>query len=193
MKGHQNAVQQEDFDALLGLLSRDRDEAGQAYERLHSGLVRFFEFRGCSDSDALADETLNRVALKASAFDGSKNVKLASYVYGFASKVFLEYSRSPRNREFAIETDDFLERLSAPEKKEDREPMFDCLEGCLGKMGAPDRVLFVEYYSRERQEKIELRKRMAERIGCRVEVLHTRVFRLKSTLRTCVSRCVEKI
>ena len=193
MKGHQHAVQPEDFDALLGLFSHDRDEAARGYERLRAGLVRFFEFRGCSDSDALADETLNRVALKAGAFDGSQNVRLASYVYGFASNVFLEYSRSPRRREFAIETDEFLHNLSAPPEPEDREPMFACLQDCLGKLSETDRILFIEYYSRERQEKIELRKRLAKRLGCRVEVLHTRVFRLKATLRTCVSRCVEKI
>src|SRR5215203_3694919 len=191
MKVHQNALRQEHFDALLGLFSHDRDEAGRAYESLRTGLVRFFEFRGCSDSDALADETLNRVALKAMGFDNSKNVKVASYVYGFAANVFLEYRRSPRRREFVGETDDILHNFKAPEVKDDREPTFACLQGCLGKLDPIDHSLFIEYYSREKQEKIELRKDMAKRLGCTVEALHTRVFRLKSSLRACVTRCLS--
>ena len=189
MKVHQNALRQEHFDALLGLFSHDRDEAGRTYESLRSGLVRFFEFRGCSDADALADETLNRVALKATGFDNSKNVRIASYVYGFAANVFLEYARSPRRREFVAETDDFLDKFQAPKLYDDRESMFLCLQDCLGKLDPIDRTLVVEYYSREKQEKIELRKEMAKRLGCTVEALHTRVFRLKSSLRACVTKC----
>ena len=191
MKGHENAVRQQDFDALLGLFSHDREEAGREYERLRAGLVRFFEFRGCQDGDSLADETLNRVALKADGFDGSKNIKLSSYVYGFATNVFREYVRSPRQRELAIDTDDFLDDLRAPAAADDREPIFTCLHNCLGRLEDADRRLVVEYYSHEKQKKIETRKRLAETLGCRVEVLHTRVFRLKTTLRKCVSGCVQ--
>jgi DNA-directed RNA polymerase specialized sigma24 family protein len=191
MKEHQSAVRQEDFDALLALFSHDRNEAGLAYERMRAGLVRFFEFRGCTDAIALADETLNRVALKTVGFDRTKNVKLTSYVYGFAVNVHREYVRSPRQREIAIETDEFIDRIRET-KSDDREPMFDCLHDCLAKLGSSDRQIFIEYYSRERQEKIELRKQMAERLGCRVEVLHTKVCRLRSSLRTCVTGCVEK-
>jgi DNA-directed RNA polymerase specialized sigma24 family protein len=190
MKEHQNAVRQEDFDALLGLFSHDRDEAGHQYERLRAGLVRFFDFRGCADAEALADETLNRVALKAGGFETTKNVKLTSYVYGFASNVYREYSRGPRSRELALEADDFIDRLRAPEPGPDREPMFACLSSCLHRLNDADRELVMEYYSREKQEKIATRKRLAERMGCRVEVLHTRVFRLKASLRKCVSGCV---
>jgi RNA polymerase sigma factor (sigma-70 family) len=193
MKGHQHAVRQEDFDALLGLLSHDRDEAGREYERVRSGLVRFFEFRGCAEADSLADETLNRVALKASGFDQSKNVKLTSYVYGFASNVLREYVRSPRQREFAIETDDFIDRIREQRQDEDTESIFACLHRCLNKLDAADRRLVIDYYSREKQEKIATRKRLAELMGCRVEVLHTRVFRLKASLRKCVTACVKDI
>lgn len=191
MKEHQTAVRQEDFDALLALFSHDRHEAGREYERVRAGLVRFFEFRGCADAFALADETLNRVALKTAGFDRSKGAKLTSYVYGFALNVFREYLRSPQGRELAIETDEFLEKVKA-KQPDDPEPMFNCLQSCLEKLASDDRQIFIEYYSRERREKIELRKQMAQRLGCRVEVLHTRVCRLRSSLRTCVTGCVEK-
>ena len=191
MKQHQHAVRKEDFDALLALFSHDRDEAGRGYERVRAGLVRFFEFRGCADAESLADETLNRVALKADGYDRSKNVKLTSYVYGFAANVYREYVRSPRQREIVIDTDEFVHQVRSPESQSDREAVFECLNNCLWKLDAADRALVSEYYSREKQEKIDMRKRMAERLGCRLEVLHTRVFRLKSSLRKCMSRCVD--
>ena len=191
MKEHQTAVRQEDFDALLALFSQDRDEAGLEYERVRSGLVRYFEFRGCADAESLADETLNRVALKAAAFNGSQNVKLSSYVYGFASNVFREYLRSPRTKELAIEADDFVQSLRSAEPTEDREPLFACLHKCLARLQDADRKLVVDYYSREKQEKIALRKELAEHRGCRIEVLHTQVFRLKTSLRDCVKGCMK--
>lgn len=193
MKEHQHAVRKEDFDALLALFSHDRDEAGLGYERVRTRLVRFFEFRGCSDAEALADETLNRVALKAGGFDKSKDVKLTSYVYGFAANVYREYARSPRPREQVIDADDFIYQLRAPQPNDDNEELFTCLTSCLWKLEPGDRELVAEYYSREKQEKIDTRRRMAERLGCRLEVLHTRVFRLKAALRKCMSRCVEGI
>lgn len=193
MKEHQHSVRKEDFDALLALFSHDRDEAGLGYERLRTRLVRFFEFRGCSDAEALTDETLNRVALKAGGFDGPKNVKLTSYVYGFAANVYREYLRSPRTREQLIDTDDFIYQMRDPHAYEDKEAVFTCLNNCLWKLEAGDRELVAEYYGREKQEKIETRKRLAERLGCRLEVLHTRVFRLKLSLRKCMSQCVEDI
>ena len=79
---------QEDFDSLLGWLSSDRDEAGVLYEKIREGLIRFFRFRGCDDPSTLADETINRVALKVNTFDSAKDVKTITYFYGFASNVF---------------------------------------------------------------------------------------------------------
>ena len=192
MKEHQNAVRKEDFDALLALFSSDRDQAGLEYERMRTRLVRFFEFRGCADGEALADETLNRVALKADGFDTTKSVKLTSYVYGFAANVHREYLRSPRQRELVIETDDFIYQMSAsPVENDDREAVFTCLNSCLWKLEPPDREIVAAYYSHDKQHKIETRKRLADSLGCRLEVLHTRVFRLRSSLRKCMSRCVE--
>ncbi len=186
-------LQQEDFDTLLGLFSEDREEAGRTYEKLREGLIRFFQFRGCNDPHGLADETLNRVASKASAYDISKGVKPATYIYGFARNIMLEYSRSPKNRESQLGAAQFSDlAIVETDGGEDKELAFACLRKCLSELPEDESRLIVEYYSRERREKIELRKRMAERLGCRPEVLHTRIFRTKSLLRTCVRNCREK-
>lgn len=98
MKEH-SVLQQQDLEALLALLSSDREEAGKVYEDLRRGLVRYFASKGCSDSHDLANETLTRVATKALAFDNSLNIKPTAFVYGFASRVYLEYRRRPEKRD----------------------------------------------------------------------------------------------
>lgn len=190
MKEH-SVLHQEDLDALLSLLSNDREEAGRAYEDLRKGLVRYFTSKGCPDSHDLADETLTRVANKATAFDSSLNVRPVSYVYGFASRVFLEYLRGPEK--WAVEFDPAIHsRVSAVGESDEDEPAIDCLDECLSKYPVEERTMIVRYYSKEKQEKIELRKRMAEEYGCKVEVLHMRIHRMRAALKTCVSRCLAK-
>ena len=190
MKEH-SVLQRKDLDALLGLFSNDREEAGKAYEDLRKGLVRYFASKGCSDSHDLADETLTRVATKAVAFDNSLNIKPSAFVYGFASRVYLEYSRRPQKR--AVEFDPAIHSPATElGHHEDEETELGCLDECLAKYSAEERSLIIRYYSKEKHEKIELRKKLAEELGCRPEVLHMRVHRMRAALKACVSRCLEK-
>lgn len=187
----QSVLHQKDLEALLALLSNDREEAGKAYEDLRKGLVRFFVSKGCSDSLDLADETLTRVATKATNFDDSLNVKPSSFVYGFASRVFLEYIRAPERR--AVEFDPAIHfRSSGSGEADEGEGAIDCLDKCLSKYPTDERSMIVSYYSREKQDKIELRKRMAVESGIKMEVLHMRVHRMRAALKTCVSRCLAQ-
>jgi DNA-directed RNA polymerase specialized sigma24 family protein len=190
MKEH-SVLQQKDLDALLELFSSDREEAGKAYEDLRKGLVRYFTSKGCSDSLDLADETLTRVATKAVAFDNSLNIKPSAFVFGFASRVYLEYTRRPHKR--AVEFDPAIHSPTTElVKPEDDEVAMRCLDECLAKHPAEERSLIIRYYSKERHEKIELRKQLAEELACKPEVLHMRVHRMRAALKTCVSRCLEK-
>lgn len=186
-------LQQDDFDALLGLFSGDREEAGETYESLRDGLIQFFRFKGCSNADDLADETLNRVASKAGSFDPSKDIKPSAYIYGFAYNILLEnFRKVRRNEECSLERDRMEEFAAPVQETHASERRYTCLKQCLGALSETERDLIIEYYSRERQEKIELRKVMAARLGCRPEVLHTRIFRIKAQLRGCVLKCIEK-
>ena len=183
-------LEKEDFDILLSLLSPDREEAGMRYERIRAGLIRFFRFRGCDEPESLADETINRVASKASDFDRSRNVQLSTYFYGFASKILLEYRRELKII-VPIESDGPTREIAASGGPGEADPGPHCLGKCLSELGQSDRELILKYYSRERHEKIELRKRLAAELRCSQEVLHTRVFRLRGSLRTCVKKCLS--
>lgn len=184
-------LRQEDFDALLALFSDDREEAGLVYEEVRSGLVRFFEAKGCRDSDMLADETLSRVAAKAQTFDRSLNKKPTAFIYGFAAKILLEYFRNPQK--MRITYDRWVQSaLFLPVVNEEADTQaLVCLEKCLRNISVEERELIILYYSKEKQEKIELRKRLAEELGIKMETLHMRVHRLRQSLKDCMDRCLR--
>lgn len=185
-----NSISQNEFDALLGWLSDDRDEAGVIYEKIRGGLIRFFRFKGCADPLTLADETINRVARKVETFDSSKNVKTITYFYGFATNVFLEDTRS--RREISWETEDFsvIENFPAA----DDAPLIEesCLEHCLNELSPDESALIVRYYEKDKNEKFEARKKLADSMNLKMPALHTKVFRIRGVLRECVEKCLEK-
>jgi len=186
-----NVLKQEEFDGLLGLFSENREEAGVIYEELRKSLVRYFETRDCRDADMLADETLFRVATKAHIFDPARHTKPSSFVFGFASKILLEYSRDPQK--LRITYDRWVQSaLAEPvddKDSEDEAEGMECLRKCLGEMSAEDRDLMIAYYGKEKQEKIASRKLIAEKLGIRMETLHMRVHRLRESLKKCMKRC----
>lgn len=186
-----NVLKQEEFDGLLALFSENREEAGAIYEELRSSLVRYFESRDCRDADMLADETLFRVASKAHKFDPTRHTRPSSFVFGFASKILLEYSRDPQK--LRITYDRWVQSaLSLPaeeDESEDEAAGMECLRKCLGEMSAEDRELMITYYGKEKQEKIASRKLMAEKLGIKMETLHMRVHRLRGSLKKCMKRC----
>lgn len=180
----QYEIDQAGFEALLSFLSDDREEAGRLYERLRLGLIRFFQARGCSDCSGLADETLNRVALKIGDFDPKLNSKPTSFVFGFAAKVFLEHNRSVDRSLRRLESG--AHSLVNPDGDGGDDPQLDRLEECLARLPEEDRKLVLRYYSKEKRDRIKLRKAMAKELGITTTALHTRIFRIRSSLKKCL-------
>lgn len=184
-------LKQEDFDALLGWLSADREEAGRQYEKIREGLIRFFRFRGCHDPQTLADETINRVAMKLSTFDASKNVKTITYFYGFASNVFLEYFRTAKTKEIQFEPQ-YLSISHNPKLPDSPSTEDDCLEDCLTKLPRDESSLVIEYYSLDKNEKFEMRRKLADKVNLKMPALHTRIYRIRGVLRECINNCLKE-
>ncbi|MEQ1763339.1 MAG: sigma-70 family RNA polymerase sigma factor [Pyrinomonadaceae bacterium] len=184
-------LKQEEFDGLLGLFSENREEAGMIYEEMRNSLLRYFESRDCRDADMLADETFSRVAAKAHTFDPTRHTRPSSFVFGFASKILLEYSRDPQK--MRVTYDRWVQSaLSVPvesEESEEEAAGMECLRKCLGEMAAEDRDLMIAYYGKEKQEKIASRKLIAENLEIKMETLHMRVHRLRESLKKCMKSC----
>jgi DNA-directed RNA polymerase specialized sigma24 family protein len=173
------------FDLLLAQLDTDRQKAGIKYEVLRRKLVKFFQWRGCSFPEDLADEAINRVARNIEA--GDKISHLAAYCAGIARHVFLESLRS-RRREEALHT------VTHPSPSlPDEDLRQDCLEGCMRKLSPEDFQLIVQYYQDNERARIESRRNLALRLGIPQNALRIRAHRIRLRLQSCVEECVRRV
>lgn len=187
----QIGLETDNFNDLLNWFSANREEAGQEYEKIRNGLIRFFYFKGCADAESLADETFNRVAAKLSALDLSKKIKPANVCYGFASKIFLEYING-KNNEIEFNADFSTPALTEEAATEPEKRRQKCLTKCLVRLTAEESDLIVGYYSLEKSEKVNQRKKMADKLNVKSGALHVKVHRVRKILRKCVEKCAAE-
>src|SRR5262249_18417809 len=155
----------------------DRYLAGEKYEVIRRGLVQFFERRGRLEPADLADETIDRVIKKLPEITDKYTGEQAKYFYGVARHIHQESLRKPQITPAAVYHDDSIIR-----ERKDR-----CRHQCLNKLSDEDRRLITGYYLKEKQEKIEYRRKLAIQYGLTSNALTVRAFRIRSAL----SRCLE--
>lgn len=189
MKIH-DEVAKENFDKLLDWLSPDRDVAGIRFERIRDGLIRYFRLKGCHEPELLADESMNRVINRIDTLDLMTGASPTSLFYGFAGKVFLEYLRTEKNRH--IQLSDAFERVLVRAARSSSNVAIDCLRECMNDLNIFDGKLIIEYYSEDKRAKFELRRQIAFQNEMAMGTLHTRIHRIKGTLRPCVEKCMSK-
>lgn len=176
------APSQSSFDQFLGVLDHDRDEAGRKYEELRHRIVKFFEWRACRASDALADVALDRLMRRIES--GEQILDPVKYAYGVSRLVYMESLKAPL---LEVEIDDQF--TIAPED-EDNDRRMDCLEKCLGELTQNSREMVLGYYSEQKQAKIDQRKRLAERFRISANALRIKVLRIRTALESCVLKCI---
>ncbi len=172
-------LSQEKFDTLLDWLSEDREKAGEKYEEIRNSLVRLFELKGCVDSQTLADETINRFISKIHTLELNNNVKPITIFYGFAKNVRLE---SLRRKESQLEPE--LYKLTVAENNSNE--YLDYLEECLKKRSPAEKDLILGYYEKDKSEKFEQRRLLAQKLNIAVSAMHTRVHRIRLSLQKCI-------
>src|SRR6185369_11411216 len=109
MKGNDQAVNsdndqvgQQPFESLLIWLDTDRELAGDLYEQVRTKLIRFYEFRGCTFPEELADDTIQRAARKISEGNVSRPTDPYIYFRGVARNVLLEYMKDRKKRPTSV-------------------------------------------------------------------------------------------
>lgn len=184
---------QDAFETLLNWLDSDRDQAGRKYEEIRLRLIKIFTCRGRLEAEDLADETINRVSLKAGNLADTYEGSPALYFYGVAQKVQLEHARKTRRICAESELNGFAgnSRQSASPVPADTEVVYQCLDECLEKLPPENRRLVLEYYQHEKQGKIVHRKHLAHELGIAVNALRIRAHRIRRILQECVHKCVE--
>jgi DNA-directed RNA polymerase specialized sigma24 family protein len=172
---------QEAFDGMLTWLDPDREKAAQRYEQIRARLITMLSGRGCTFAEEVADETFNRVARKVTGLAGSYEGDPALYFYGVARKVHLEYARMS-----------YVPKLvPAMPPSEELEHNLDCLEHCIQTLDTDSQLLILDYYQSEKRAKIECRRQLAEKLGIGVQALRMRATRIRASLQSCVSECVQ--
>jgi DNA-directed RNA polymerase specialized sigma24 family protein len=182
----EKVINSENFGMLLSWLDPDRESAAQKYGRIRDRLVRIFICRGCYEADELADETINRVTIKMPVIKDGYVGEPASYFYGVADKVHLEWLRKQKKAR-PVELDDSV-GSAGPEPDSDTE--YECLEKCLKTLPGDVHELIVEYYQGEKRAKIEHHKTLAEKLGLTINALQTKTCRIRAGLRKCVVDCL---
>ncbi|HEX8845656.1 MAG TPA: hypothetical protein VF791_13475 [Pyrinomonadaceae bacterium] len=175
-------ITREKFASFLEWLSPEGGGAGDEYERLRFRLCTFFSQRRCSFPEELADETINRVILKIS--EERIENKLA-YCYGVARNVYRESLRKERHH---LDIDEVTVAAKAPEE---RSFSRECLDKCLAELSAESRNLILEYFSEVKLAKIELHRRLSQRLAMSQTALRMRVMRIKQKLKICVQECMS--
>jgi DNA-directed RNA polymerase specialized sigma24 family protein len=178
------------LDQLLDWLDQNRDRAGQKYELIRSRLIKIFVCRGCIVPEELADETINRVAIKVPQIAGTYIGNPLLYFHGVADKIFLEYLRKMPAPLPIATCRPGVELLPGP--CEDVEPRYGCLEQCVERLSVENRKLILVYYGGQGQRKIEMRKELAHQLGIRANALWIRAHRIREVLRKCVGECLTR-
>jgi len=175
-------VTREKFASFLEWLNPDLDTAGEEYERLRFRLCTFFSQRQCRFADELADETINRVILKSSEEQIENKI---AYCYGVARNVYRESLRSERTH---LDIDEVVIAAKAPEEQSFSS---ECLDKCLEKLAPDSRTLLLEYFSEAKLAKIQLHRRISERLEMTQTALRMQVMRAKQKLKICVQECMS--
>ena len=173
----------EEFEKLLAWLDPVREDAGCKFQLLHSRLIKIFSARGCIDADSLADEVMNRIAVRIDSVIQNYNDPLRCCL-GFVDKVHLEYLRQERRRENATAPPS----PTAPEvlEKED-----ECLTQCLTHLTSAERDLFERYFSGEKRTRINARKKLASQGALTANALRIRAFKIRKQLHKCLVDCLQ--
>jgi RNA polymerase sigma factor (sigma-70 family) len=180
----------EEFDKLLDWLDADRSQAALKYETFHYRLIRVFASRGCIEAETLADEVMNRVAVRidtvAKAYEGEP----ARCLQGFADKVYLEDLRDQRHRA-DIDPPDEVPTSDDEGERERREKEDKCLTQCMATLPTGDSKLFRSYFQQEKRAKINARKQLAAELRLTVNALRIRAHRIRKQLRECMEGCLS--
>ena len=198
-------VESNALSALLTLLHSDPVEAAEAYRRLEQRLVRFFSLTAASAPQELADETIKRLAQRATEdaaevpADNANNPAIAegqpprihsaaTLVFGVAREVLQEdLGRSQLNDHAVREWLAHSTNASDP----NRERRQVILRSCLSHLSSERRHLLETYYAWGANNKAEHHLQLARSLGLNLDALRNRVLRSRAQLESCVRRKQE--
>lgn len=191
----EKTLEHHEFQLLLAWLEPEVEHGSQSYLNFHKRLTTVFLNDGCGTPEELADETLNRVARQLADGKEITTGNRFAYLYGIAKNIRHEYWRKAQNEkpdEFGADNEATWHGANAntQEEADAKERRLQCLDHCLNRLPDESRLLMLEYYAEDKGLKIDIRGRMASRLGIASAVLRNRIYKLRNSLRSCVVECI---
>lgn len=174
-----------DFEALLARLAPDREEAGALYEDIRRRLVWLFGRQLGVESESVADEAIDRVARRLAEGADILMERPFGYFWSVARHVAQERLRQRQRERQAFEAQ--ASASGQPEPEPDVDPRLACLQRCLRRLPANQRRLILHYYE---DDQIRGRRRLARKLGIRINALRIRAHRTRRELEGCCARCL---
>jgi DNA-directed RNA polymerase specialized sigma24 family protein len=172
-------LREDSFNALLRALHPDREQASVEYERLRLRLVRFFQWQGESSAEDLADESIDRLAMKIER--GEQILDLRNYLHGIARMVVRESRQRRRREQTLVERATHFLHLAG--KDPAAEELYRAMEIGMDQIPPESRDLLLRYYSADgRSAGIANRERIAAELGISLNALRNRALRLRTEL-----------
>ena len=172
----------EGLEQLLRALGPDPEAAASRYEKLRERLTFYFARRDHNLAESLADEVLDRLAIRLSS--GEPIEVPESYAYGIARLVAQEEGR--RSIREAEANRNYTRNISTPADTPDEAEMQQAMEACLSLQSEEDRQLLIDYYTSRGRALIDHRRRLAESLGMTPNAFRKRVFRLRRAIESCM-------
>ncbi|HEV2802780.1 MAG TPA: hypothetical protein VGW12_20075 [Pyrinomonadaceae bacterium] len=183
------------FDSLLSWLDPERNEAWGKYKAIHQRLIKAFSRRGYSNAEDMADETINRAAMKAREINPTFIGDPELYCFGIAKKLMWDLDRQQKLWVPLEElSDEFVGKinLALSCQEEEFDQRHECLSHCMQRLEQDERDLLLAYYQKEKQARIAHRKELAQQEGITLNALRIRIHRLRAYLKECVRQCLEE-
>jgi DNA-directed RNA polymerase specialized sigma24 family protein len=185
-------LSRQSFERLLAVLDTEPQKAAERYEALRRKLTKLFQWRGCARPEELADATFDRVARRLEEGAQVAPGDVSAYLHGVAVHVAQEHWREVARERALPEQAAAVAaaRSSTPDAGRDRR--LDCLDECLSALPAGSRALLQRYHAEGEGAQIAARKALAREQGLTPLALRLRVFRLRTALAACVTRCLGR-
>jgi DNA-directed RNA polymerase specialized sigma24 family protein len=181
------------FDRLLQWLDGGVDSEGHKYIEMRRRLVAYFDRKNCLTPEDLADETLNRVARRLHEEGITEAETPARYCYIVARFVFMENIRRVRQEQKLQGELGWLAQAVTPDSQHAdlHERMLECMRSCIKNLDPAKQDLILSYYTGRERQKIENRKRLADKLGITTNAMSIRACRIRDELENCVKQCLK--
>lgn len=173
----------EEYERFLSWLDPDSEKAGERLRVIHTRLTQIFASRRCIDAETLADEVLNRVAVRINTVRETFPDPLRCCI-GFVANVHWEHLKEERNKRNA-------KPPPQPRPAEVLEREDKCLRQCLETLPDRERELVVRYFGGEGKKK-ENRKKLAADFELSANALRIQAHRSRKKLLLCLQSCLDK-